>query len=425
MRRRLAAILLVLTLILSGAPAQSIFAASSNIGDASVYHTPKSDYKSGDCILTASKCMIRRGLIMRGSKAWTKVTNKALRGTATIFGQLRNSYTYEYDGLSFTIDCGNFSGKGDAARIKEFEALLKLHPEGLVVWGSNASINGIHGVLVTGVKDGVVYAADSLHNTGNATKGIQRWKDTSMRNPSAVTKYWYIKEVGLAKNAPRPNPGQPIKALSAGNANYASLLTISDQTIPTTHKQGKGFAVRGIVNSNYRITSVSVGVYNSSGKAVIYKKVNPNTWSYDISKIDYQLKFGTIPVGTFTYKITATDEKSSEVLVDSKFTVTGTSKLRIKSFNYPKKIKQGDSFSIKGKVKSNKKIKRVRVRIVDANGKIVLKASAKPGKKSYNLKKLDAKIKFGKLKRGTYRYVIKATDYVKTKTLVNKKFTVY
>ena len=63
MKKRLAAILLALTMILSVTPAQSIFAAGTNIGDAAVYYTPKDDYKSGDCILTASKCMIRRALI--------------------------------------------------------------------------------------------------------------------------------------------------------------------------------------------------------------------------------------------------------------------------------------------------------------------------------------------------------------------------
>ncbi len=425
MKKRLAAILLVLTMIISAAPAQSIFAEVINIADPAVYHTPKSDYQSGDCILTASKYMIRRSLIMRGSKAWAEVTNKTLRGHATILGQLRNSYTYEADGLSFSIGCGKFSGNGDAARIKEFEKLLKQHPEGFVVWGKDASKNGTHGVLVTGLRNGVVYAADSLHNTGNAAKGIQTWSDTSMKGPSKVTKYWYIKEVGLAKNAPKPKAGQPIKPLSASNVNYASELSISDQTIPDSLKQGYGFSVRGIISSNYRIKKVVVGVYNSSGKAMISKTVNPDAWSYDLSKIDYDIKFGTVPVGTFKYKITATDEKASAVLVNASFTVTGESTLKIKSYNYPKKIKKGKAYSIKGKISSNNKLTKVTVMVVNSKGKVKCKASAKPGKKTYNVKKLDRKIRFGKLGKGTYYYKIKASDTVKSKTLVKKKFTVY
>ena len=258
-----------------------------------------------------------------------------------------------------------------------------------------------------------------------AAKGIQTWSDTSMKGPSKVTKYWYIKEVGLAKNAPKPKAGQPIKPLSASNVNYASELSISDQTIPDSLKQGYGFSVRGIISSNYRIKKVVVGVYNSSGKAMISKTVNPDAWSYDLSKIDYDIKFGTVPVGTFKYKITATDEKASAVLVNASFTVTGESTLKIKSYNYPKKIKKGKAYSIKGKISSNNKLTKVTVMVVNSKGKVKCKASAKPGKKTYNVKKLDRKIRFGKLGKGTYYYKIKASDTVKSKTLVKKKFTVY
>lgn len=424
-KKRLAAILLMLALILSAAPAQSSFAASINIDNAAVYHTASSDYESGDCILTASKCMIRRALIMRGSRAWSGVTNKTLRGPATLFGQLRNSYKFEADGLAFSIDSGHFSGKNDAARIIEFETLIKQHPEGFVVWGSDASKNGIHGVLVTGVRNGVVYAADSLHNTGNASKGIQKWSETSMKTVSHVTKYWYIREVGLAKNAPQPKAGQPIAPISAGNANYASLLTISDPSIPSVHTYGKGFNVKGVISSNYKIKRVTVGVYNADGKAVTSKTVKPDTWSYNLSKIDRYVKFGTVPVGKFTYKISAKDEKGSAVLVKAKFTVKAKSKLKIKSYNTPDRIEKGEPFSIKGKVTSNKKIKKVTVKVTDLDGKVKLKASAKPGKKSYNIKKLDDNIKFGKLKRGKYYYIVWASDTAKRKTLVKKEFTVY
>jgi hypothetical protein len=380
MKKKLAAILLVLTLVLSIAPAQSIFAASTNVGDATVYHTSSNDYKSGDCILTASKFMIRRALILKGSQAWSGVTNKTLRRSATVLGQLLNSFTFEADGLAFKIDCGKFTGNGDAARVKEIEDLLKKHPEGIVVWGSHASKNGTHGVLVTESKKGELYAADSLHNTGNVSKGIQKWSDTSMKAVSKVTKYWYIKEIGLAKNAPKPKAGQPIKPISASSASYASTLSISDPSIPSTLKQGKGFAVRGVISSNYQIKKVVVGIYNASGKAIISKTVNPNEWSYNLSRIDSYIKFGTVPIGTFNYKITATDEKETSVLVNSVFTVQGTSKLKIKSYNAPKKIKKGRSYSIKGKISSNNKITNVTVKVTDSKGKVKCSASLTQGR---------------------------------------------
>lgn len=428
MKKRLAAILLALAMLLCATPAQSIFAAGTiDIADAAVYHTPKNDYRSGDCILTASKCMIRRALIKRGSKAWADVTNKTLRKKATIYGLLLHNFTFEADGLAFTIGCGNFTGKNNAARIKEIEKLLKQHPEGIVVWGRRSSRFGMHGVLATGVKNGVVYAADSFYNTGTYSRGIQKWPDTSMKAVSKVTKYWYIKKVGLAKKAPKPKAGQPIKPLSAGNVNYKSTLTISDHNVPVALVQGRGYSIGGVINSNYRIKRVEVGVYNSAGKAITSKVVNPNAWSFDISDIDWDIKFGSVPVGSFKYKISATDEKKTSVLVNSSFTVEGRSDLKIKSFNKPKKIKKGKAYSIKGKISSNNVLTNVTIRIIDSKGKTVLKASAKPEKntKTFNIKKLDNDVTFGKLQKGTYHYRIEATDTVKTKTLVNHQFKVW
>jgi hypothetical protein len=62
--------------------------------------------------------------------------------------------------------------------------------------------------------------------------------------------------------------------------------------------------------------------------------------------------------------------------------------------------------------------------VLDSNGKTVLSASAKPKAKSYQVKKLDKKIKFGKLKKGSYTYRVIAKDSVQTLTLVSRAFTV-
>ena len=316
MKKRLTAILIALALIVTVVPAPA-FAATTSLDDKAIYYTPASDYKSGDCILTASKMMIRRACIIKGRGDWTKITNESLRSFATIFGLLLNSFKVDTEGLVYKVDCGYFSGNGDAARIKEFENLLKVHPEGIVVHGENAATSGTHGVLVVEVKNGVVYAADSTRNTGLNNKGIQKWSDTTMLNVSRVTKYWYISEISVSSS---------------------------------TH-----------------------------------------------------------PSGTAS-QATAT---------------APTSTLKIKSVKAPSRIKKGKSFTIKGSVKSNKKIKKVTVQILDSGGNVVVKASKKPNAKSFSVKKLDKKIKFGKLIKGSYTYQVIATDTVQTLTLVNKQFNVY
>ena len=314
MKKRFTTLLIALALLVTVMPAPA-FAAQSSLDDKAVYYTPASDYKSGDCILTASKIMIRRACIIKGRGDWTKISNESMRSIATIFGLLLNSFKVDVEGLVYKVDCGYFNGNGDAARVKEIEDLLRVHPEGIVVHGDNAAVSGTHGVLVVSVKNGVLYAADSSRNTGLNNKGIQKWEDTTMLNVSRVTKYWYISEINA-----------------------------STRTKPSS---------------------------TSSAAAV------------------------------------------------------PTSTLKIKSVKAPSRVKKGKAFTIKGTVKSNKKIKKVTVQVLDSAGTAVLKASKKPNAKSYSVKKLDSKIKFKKLKRGSYTYQVIATDSVQTLTLVNKPFNVY
>ena len=109
--------MIALTLIITAMPFPAL-AAVSSIDDKAVYYTPASDYKSGDCILTATKMMIRREMIIRNTGDWNKITNQKLRGSATIVGLLLNSFKYDDEVLLFAIDSGKFTGKGDAARIR-------------------------------------------------------------------------------------------------------------------------------------------------------------------------------------------------------------------------------------------------------------------------------------------------------------------
>ena len=64
------------------------------------------------------------------------------------------------------------------------------------------------------------------------------------------------------------------------------------------------------------------------------------------------------------------------------------------------------------------------MRILNSKGKKVISSSTKPNDRSFNLKKVDARIKFGTLKKGTYTYQVIASDTVQTITLINKQFKV-
>lgn len=433
MKRKGITIILMLVMLFSLVTTSSLAASKAtqvSIDDVAVCYTPQSDYKSGDCILTATKVMIRRASVMRGSTKWSSITNKTLRSSATIVGLLLHKFTFEADGLSYKISVGFFDkSNNDAGRIKEFQALIKDHPEGVVVWGSNASVFGMHGVLLTDVRNGVPYVMDSWYNLGPRQYGIQKWTDSSMKAPSKCTQYWVIKEIGLAKKTAAPASGKPLAAASATNVNTESTLALRGATIPSEISEGSGFGVDGAINSNYKLSDVTVQIIDSSGNAVISKSANPGNWSYDLSKMDSDIKFGILEPGSYTYQISATDEQKSLVLAKANFKViakpvSSASALKITSVTAPSAIYQGDGFSISGKITSNYNISDVTVSVLDDSGRPLLSASGNPSAKSYNISKLDAKIKFGTLSTGTYTFKVMAKDSKQTSTLVNRQFEV-
>ena len=187
----IAALALVMLMPIAAPPA---FAADL-LESKAVYYTEESDYIDGDCILTATRMMIRRAAIMRNKSDWAEITNASLRPEATTDGLLLYSFSYESEGVKYNVSSGSFTGQGSYARISEFESLLKAHPEGIVVWGIGAASTGTHGVLVVRVENDVVYAMDSSYNMGMFHEGIQKWKKTTMLDPSLVTDYWYISEI--------------------------------------------------------------------------------------------------------------------------------------------------------------------------------------------------------------------------------------
>ena len=206
MKKRIITLLLTLTLAFAFAaqggfadsgtePAVASVDISAVLADKQTYYTEETDYIPGDCILTATRMMIRRAAILNGRSAWKNITNEAVRQVATVDGCLLSSFTFRDEGLSYEVGYGEFKGEGDDARIGEFTNLISKHPEGVVVHGDWAADSGMRGVLLTGVKGGVPYAMDASYNMGMFNEGIQKWSDTTMLEPSQCVRYWYIKDI--------------------------------------------------------------------------------------------------------------------------------------------------------------------------------------------------------------------------------------
>ena len=425
MKRKIIMLLLTLAMIITVIPLQTSAAGylPDLKNDKSVYYTP--DYRRGDCILSSTKTMMRRAAIMRKSYSWDKITNTSLRGSATIRGLLRNSFTYTCDGIKYKVV--NHSLSGDSAKkIKDIKSLLASHPEGIVVWGRRAATTGMHGVLVVGCVDGKLYAIDSTHNTGRLNRGIEPWEETTMKNISNCTEMWLFSSIS--------------GGAGLGPSGASTLCSVGVRE-PKSIKQGNGFTIFGLVTSNYRINNVTISVVDTSGKDVINKTAAVNGGLYLIAGLDSSVKFGTLKPGKYIYRIAAVDAKKGYTVVhENSFDVVpkknsakavqagvssaATGSVKITSVRAPSSIRKGKGFTIKGKIKASQKIRNVMVQVIDAKGNTTISASAAPNKKSYNILKLDRKVRFGKLGTGTYTYCIKVKTGSVWNTLIAQKFTV-
>ena len=110
--------------------------------------------------------------------------------------------------------------------------------------------------------------------------------------------------------------------VSSGPPPEPSTLNLSGHTLPPDQKVGAIFGVRGIIESNYIIRSVTVAVYNENQVAETSKTVSPNSYSYDIREVDFDILFDILTVGRKTYVVEATDEMGTQILLSHTFRVS-------------------------------------------------------------------------------------------------------
>jgi len=107
----------------------------------------------------------------------------------------------------------------------------------------------------------------------------------------------------------------------------ASTLSISGgMKVPSPLKPGTAVTVKGVVSSNYKLTSVTAAIKTASGTQKYGKTVNPNAKSFNLNAWDNVLLFSKLTTpGEYVYLVSAKDESgASKTLVDQKFTVGTT-----------------------------------------------------------------------------------------------------
>lgn len=218
-------------------------------------------------------------------------------------------------------------------------------------------------------------------------------------------------------------------------------ITITNGTeVPMTMKPGQTLAVKGIVKSgSSNITMLSVGIYNSSGKALSGGSVKPNATSYDLSRMDRYVEFNKLEPGKYTYRVFVTNgSETNYSLVNQAFMVSGdetqstvvTEKKNATvtlsgGTQVPSKMSKGQKLGVKGTVRSESNITSVTVGVFTEDGTLVTGNKATPDSKTYDLSRLDKYVEFNKLSDGAYVYRVTASNKdFSNRVLDEQSFTV-
>ena len=108
-------------------------------------------------------------------------------------------------------------------------------------------------------------------------------------------------------------------------------ISVEDVVSPEVIYTRVPFALRGTITSNHIIQTVTAGVVNSSGDWVIKTSRDINDYTFKIeTTVDSDIKFGTLPVGSYTYKV--------KIRIDNKWRTKIKAPFKVKKATAPKKI---------------------------------------------------------------------------------------
>ncbi len=209
-------------------------------------------------------------------------------------------------------------------------------------------------------------------------------------------------------------------------------LTIGSHNHPSEIVKGKGFALKGMIKSqSSKITKVVAGVFDDNDNMLTGRSFNPKAKTVDIRwLINPYVKFGKLDVGTYTYRVSATNASGEETLLEEEFIVTpaaaATDKISASGLNAPKLLLKGRGFYLRGVVKSqSSKLTNITAGVYDSDGNMLTGRSWNPKDKSIDFRwYVNPYVKFGTLDIGSYTYKVTATNGNGTSTLLEEIFEV-
>lgn len=156
LRKRIRALSLVILVIINFLGVSNNYIIKSKAATFDEINQPDVFLKqvNGDmqCTLVSATMLVRRAAILLGISNWADITVDNMKTQAWVNG-VGLKYTFTYEGI--TVNKAQFG----ADPVNEAIALLKQHPEGIVIYDQNRRPRS-HAVLLTDYTDGMFYCAD-------------------------------------------------------------------------------------------------------------------------------------------------------------------------------------------------------------------------------------------------------------------------
>jgi|GEM_PF-2822744 len=224
--------------------------------------------------------------------------------------------------------------------------------------------------------------------------------------------------IGSSKPARIAGYAHPNYGASAGTTTPAtSTLSINPTNFPSgALTPGGKFYCRGSITSNYKITSATATILTSSGTSVQTKTVYPNKTNVDVlaDGLD-SLKFASLSVGSYIYKMSAQDSSGASKEWSGAFSVGEAAKVSTLSINltsFPSgALTLGAKVYCRGSITSNYTVTSASSSILTLDGTVVQTKTVSPNKTSVDVLAdgLDS-LKFASLSAGSYIYKMSAQD---------------
>ena len=224
--------------------------------------------------------------------------------------------------------------------------------------------------------------------------------------------------------------------LTATNSQGTKVLrqtafTVSDNGLmnlgvepPKDLIEGSMYIPQGQIQSSTAIQEVRITVKDDLGEEIMSASAVPQATVYALPALASELDFKSLPMGSYRYCVSVTNELASEtVLCEPFFVWTGNDPVTLDGPVLNSEYPLHELTSLTGTVTSAfSEIRNVTVSILDKNRESVLMSTETYGAKSIQLANLT--LPFETLSYGTYVCVVEATNDGGPTVLLEKRFTI-